>query len=44
MPTPSIRRNGRGRDEPLGSMPEKAEWQIPQVVESAEGRVISAAA
>lgn len=27
-----------------GSMPDKAEWQIPQVVESAEGRVVSAAA
>lgn len=27
-----------------GSMPAKAEWQIPQVVESAEGRVVTAAA
>lgn len=26
-----------------GSMPAKTEWQIPQVVESAEGRVITAA-
>jgi hypothetical protein len=24
-----------------GSMPEKAEWEIPQVVESAEGRVVA---
>ena len=27
-----------------GSMPAKTEWQIPQVVESAEGRVITAPA
>lgn len=26
-----------------GSMPAKAEWQVPQVVESIEGRVISSA-
>lgn len=24
-----------------GAMPEKAEWEIPQVVESAEGRIVT---
>ena len=33
-----------GRSRRWGAVPAKAEWEIPQVVESAEGRVVTAEA